>query len=119
MYHVNGYAADGKIVYVWPFVYKNTNLGFTRGFDYGNRSIMKSEKQYEPLLKATQRILDCFNCPDHLIFHCELFENKNDFLLCEIAARKPGGSIGHLIDLLEGGGNNFSEIEFRLYNGLV
>jgi hypothetical protein len=90
VYHVNGYAKDGKISYVWPFVNLNTNLDFTEGKEYGNLSIQPSDKRYAKLIDATQRILDSMSCADHLFFHCELFEHDNQLLLCEIAARKPG-----------------------------
>lgn len=39
-------------------------------------------------------------------------------MICEIAARRPGGSIGLLIDEAEGGKQLFPEMEFRLNVGL-
>ena len=73
MYHVNGYASFGEIIYAWPFQYKNTNLDFTRGAEYGNVSLTPA-----------------FADADHVFFHCEMFGDGKQFLLCEIAARKPG-----------------------------
>ena len=118
MYHVNGYARQGKIVHVWPFAYVHTNLGFTLGKAYGNVSIPTTDKRHSQLLEATQKLLSILPCPDNLIFHVELFESETGFALCEIAARRPGGSIALLIDLIEGGRGIFPEIEFRLNNGL-
>lgn len=123
MYHVNGYARNGKISIVWPFSYVSTNLDFTAGKAYGNVFIAKNEPVWEPLVNAAQKLLDILTTPEHLIFHAELFEVKqNDgsvgFALCEIAARRPGGSIGLLIDEAEGGVGLFPEIEFRLNLGL-
>lgn len=90
MYHVNGYARNGVLEYVWPFAYKNTNLLFTSGEEYGNVSIPTADARHAPLVAATEKILSALKCPDHLVFHCELFAYENKYLLCEIAARKPG-----------------------------
>lgn len=67
--------------------------------------------------------MDILGTPEHLIFHGELFELTNSdgsttFALCEIAARRPGGSIGLLIEEAEGGKGLFPEMEFRLNIGL-
>jgi biotin carboxylase len=117
MFHVNGYAKDGKLVYVWPFQYLQTNLSFTKGSPYGNLSIPPSDALYDPLITSTQRLLDAFPKLNHLFFHLELFQVNGEFMLCEIAARRPGGSIPLLMDLIEGG--NFQELEFRCHSGLL
>ncbi|KAI8918772.1 ATP-grasp domain-containing protein [Entophlyctis helioformis] len=136
MFHVNGYAKDGKIVHVWPFMYLNTNLEFTQGTAYGNVLIPQSDSRWAPLVAAAQQLLSVMPCPEHLVFHLELFEETQSdtpqdapdgragqetqpkYVLCEIAARRPGGSIALLIDDAEGGGNVFPETEFRLNIGL-
>ncbi|KAI8819629.1 ATP-grasp domain-containing protein [Fimicolochytrium jonesii] len=128
MYHVNGYAQNGALKIVWPFAYIQTNLGFTTGKAYGNVLIPQSDPKNAKLLEATEKVLKALPTVDHLIFHLELFETKRkasgaqeggettEFVLCEIAARRPGGSIGGLIGLAEN--YNFAEMEFRLSNGL-
>ena len=121
MYHVNGIAQNGQISHVWPFAYLHTCLDFARnGLAYGNCSIPRSSGLFERLVNATQRLLNILPTPkDCLIFHLELFENlddENDFILCEIAARAPGGSITHLIDLLsfpDPSNNSFARLDFR------
>ena len=154
MCHVNGYANRGIInplENIWAFEYISTNLGFTEGNAYGNIFIPNNSRLPEPInserfnsmMRATQIILDTLPCPEHLIFHLELFEKEivtddgsvpkqYEYTLCEIAARRPGGSIGSLINIIEGGTrlghfNNsayqpnpflFSEMEFRLACGL-
>ncbi|KAI8906736.1 ATP-grasp domain-containing protein [Gorgonomyces haynaldii] len=118
MYHVNGYCKNGKLEYVWPFQYVNTNLNFTKGEEYGNISIPPTHPKYPGLIRAIEKVLDALPCGDHMVFHCELFEAENGFLLCEIACRKPGASICLLIDLLEGGNGTFPETEFRISNGI-
>ncbi|KAJ3417086.1 hypothetical protein HDV05_006945 [Chytridiales sp. JEL 0842] len=130
MCHVNGYAQSGKIEISWPFEYLNTNFGFTQGNAYGNILVPRSSPSYKPMLDAAQQVLDSLPCPDHLLFHLEMFCDTESpysptnprFTLCEIAARRPGGSIGPLINLAEGGSSTnpfkFQEIEFRLSNGL-
>lgn len=45
-------------------------------------------------------------------------DHSTEFAICEIAARRPGGSIGLLIDEAEGGQGLFPEMEFRLNVGL-
>ncbi|TPX32728.1 hypothetical protein SmJEL517_g04234 [Synchytrium microbalum] len=119
MYHVNGYASDSKIVNVWPFCYISTNLQFTTGNAYGNVLIPTTDARHSRLVEITQRVLDNLPCPSHLMFHLELFEVDNDFVLCEIAARRPGGSIGPLIDVSESQPIGwFAEYEFRSSLGL-
>jgi hypothetical protein len=119
MFHVNGYAKNGKLVYVWPFQYLQTNLSFTKGSPYGNLSIPPSDVLYDPLVKSTQQLLNAFPKVTDLFFHLELFQVNGEFLLCEIAARRPGGSIPLLIDLIEGGKGHFQELEFRCHSGLM
>ncbi|KAL2912231.1 hypothetical protein HK105_208299 [Polyrhizophydium stewartii] len=127
MYHVNGYARKGRIEHVWPFGYIQTNLGFTQGRAYGNVLIPQTDSRWRGLVSAAQRLLDMMPSPEHLIFHLELFEKARgsdsdgseiDYVLCEIAARRPGGSIALLMDMAEGGGGFFPETEFRLNIGL-
>ncbi|KAI8851804.1 ATP-grasp domain-containing protein [Chytridium lagenaria] len=123
MSHVNGYARNGRIEITWPFRYISTNFDFTIGTAYGNVLVPKSDPYYKPMQEAAQRVLDTLPTPDHLIFHLEMFESNDvpgGFLLCEIAARRPGGSIGPLIDLSEGPDviAGFPEVEFRLSIGL-
>jgi hypothetical protein len=125
MVHVNGYAKDGTIQYFWPFYYQSTNLSFTMGKAYGNIYIPESDPTHRILMDTTQELLNILGTPKNLMFHGELFEitdpitGNTSYKLCEIAARRPGGSIGILIDQVLGGKNNFAEIEFRLSNGLT
>ncbi|KAJ3031210.1 UNVERIFIED_CONTAM: hypothetical protein HDU68_005816 [Siphonaria sp. JEL0065] len=133
MVHVNGYAHNSEIKIVWPFKYINTNLGFTSGNAYGNILIPANTAHHAQLVNAAQRLLTILPCPTHLLFHLELFETVNrdgdfEYSLCEIAARRPGGSIGNLIEKTEVGGYIavssvdtvplFQEMEFRLSCGL-
>ena len=94
MYHVNGFAKNGKIKYCWPFAYKSNNLDFAgkEGVSYGNVSITSQDSRFTHLIASTQNILNCLQCPENLVFHCELFQGvtEREYLLCEIAARKPG-----------------------------
>ena len=125
MYHVNGIADNGQITNVWPFAYLQTCLAFAKqGLAYGNSSIPPSDPLYDRLVHAAQRLLNILPTPnDCLIFHLELYENldenrskDDDFILCEIAARAPGGSITHLIDMLtfsHDSNQSFARIDFR------
>ncbi|KAI9094324.1 ATP-grasp domain-containing protein [Phlyctochytrium arcticum] len=134
MYHINGYAQNGNLVYVWPFAYLQTNLEFTMGKAYGNVLIPKADAKHQKLINATNQVLKALPCPQDLLFHLELFETKDQctgeekYVLCEIAARRPGGSIAFLINAAEGGAVSqndsanrqmfFPEMEFRCNNGL-
>ena len=109
MYHVNGIVIRGEIRYIWPFAYLHTCLDFAQhGSAYGNCSISRKDPLYRRLYRSAERLLKILPQPnDCLIFHLELYENvdksrsiDDDFVLCEIAARAPGGSITHLIDRL-------------------
>jgi hypothetical protein len=125
MFHVDGIAINGQIIHVWPFTYLHTCLGFSQqGTAYGNSSIPRSNPLYDRLCKTAQRLLHILPTPtDTLVFHLELYENldenrlpDDDFVLCEIAARAPGASITHLIDLLSFQTNKndtFARLDFR------
>ncbi|KAI8608296.1 ATP-grasp domain-containing protein [Chytriomyces sp. MP71] len=134
MVHVNGYAHFGKLEIAWPFKYINTNLSFTSGSAYGNVLIPANTPHHTALLSAAQRVLESLPCPQHLSFHLELFEQQDEktgafsYTLCEIAARRPGGSIGNLIERCESGSTSligaytpnflFVEMDFRCAIGL-
>jgi len=125
MFHVDGIAINGQIIHVWPFTYLHTCLGFSQqGTAYGNSSIPRSNPLYDRLCKTAQRLLHILPTQtDTLVFHLELYENldenrlpDDDFVLCEIAARAPGASITHLIDLLSFQTNKndtFARLDFR------
>ncbi|CAF0836503.1 unnamed protein product [Adineta steineri] len=125
MFHVNGIAIDGQIIHAWPFAYLQTCFDFAKhGLAYGNSSVPQSDPLFNRLYNAAQRLLNILPTPhDCLIFHLELYENLDenrlpgdDFVLCEIAARAPGGSITHLIDLLsfqDNEHNSFARLDFR------
>jgi hypothetical protein len=126
MYHVNGYALNGKIKYVWPFQYISTNFEFTKGQAYGNLFIPREDARWKDLIESAQGIISGLPKTRDLFFHIEVFEKQGNvfnetspfkYSLCEIAARRPGGSIGLLIDQLEGG--RFQEMEFRVGINLV
>jgi len=126
MYHVNGIAKNGQLIHAWPFSYLHTCLDFRKdGSTYGNAFIPQSDPRHDRLLKTTQRILDILPSPsDGLAFHLELYENMNenrlpddDYVLCEIAGRAPGGSITHLMDLVSFSGDekqSFARLDFRV-----
>ena len=119
--HVNGFSKNGIIKYFWPFYYHSTNLNFTLGKSYGNIYISKNDPMHVQIFGITQQLLDSLGTCENMVFHGELFEvfDQNTgtytYKLCEIAARRPGGSIGILIDQVE---NNFPGLEFRLNIGL-
>ena len=125
MYHVNGIAQNGRIIHAWPFAYLHTCLGFSQGGKaYGNTYIPRSDPRHKWLCQAAQRLLDILPTPtDGLVFHLELYENLDEnrlpddhFVLCEIAARAPGGSITHLMDLVTYPGDekqSFARLNFR------
>lgn len=125
MYHVDGVAKNGVLEYVWPFSYLHTCLSFSQeGSAYGNQYIPKSEPIHERLLQTAQRLLKTLPASkDGLVFHLELYENldenrkpEDEFVLCEIAARAPGASITHLIDMVSFDGGkteSFARLAFR------
>lgn len=125
MFHVNGIVIQGRIIHIWPFAYLHTCLDFTlQGSAYGNASISRKNPLHARLCHAAERLLSVLPQPwDSLIFHLELYENldenrrpDDDFVLCEIAARAPGGSITQLIDLLSFKGDpkqSFARLDFR------
>ncbi|KAJ3389153.1 hypothetical protein HDU92_001149 [Lobulomyces angularis] len=135
MYHVNGFAKDGVIQYCWPFKYFNNNLDFTMGKTYGNLLISRSNYKWNILFDNAQKLLNVLPKSKNLFFHLELFdedqevgayscgeEKQMNLLMCEIAARKPGGSIGNLIDNFQIENNenwtSFIEFVFRVSIGL-
>jgi len=126
MFHVNGIAINGQIIRAWPFAYLHTCFDFAQhGSAYGNSSVPRSDPFFDRLCQCTQRLLDILPTPsDCLVFHLELYENvekhespDDDFVLCEIAARAPGGSIKALIDMLsfqdDDHHDSFARLDFR------
>ncbi|KAI9222542.1 ATP-grasp domain-containing protein [Blastocladiella britannica] len=143
MVHVNGLIVNGKIQSVWVFAYIATNFGFTKGKSYGNVSLCATDSLlYKAAVRATQQVLDAYTAegllPSTTAFHCELFQvtgadarsriqkhpptdpTAAPFLvLCEIAARRPGGSITPLMDATAAAGSMpFAHAEFRAHCGL-
>lgn len=125
MYHVNGIAQNGRIVHAWPFAYLHTCLGFSQeGKAYGNAYIPQSDPRHQRLCQAAQRLLEILPTPTNgLVFHLELYENLDEnrlpddhFVLCEIAARAPGASITHLMNLVtfpDDEKQSFARLDFR------
>jgi hypothetical protein len=135
MYHVNGLVRNGKIVALWPFAYLSTNLEFaSNSKSYGNISIPSGDgKIYHELKCMTEQVLSSYCLPQSGAFHMELFHlnaaasrskiinppKGNDqcyFALCEIAMRRPGGSISPLIEMLLD--TPFAPLEMRFSLGL-
>ncbi|KAI9353724.1 ATP-grasp domain-containing protein [Obelidium mucronatum] len=131
MVHINGHASESQITIAWPFRYVNTCLDFTCGTPYGNLLVPANTAHHEQMIAAAQKLLDILPCPKHLFFHIEMFETMKEdgtyhYTLCEVAARRPGSSIGRLIEECEIGSKFiedkshplFQEMEFRLSCGL-
>jgi hypothetical protein len=126
MYHVNGIAKNGRVIHAWPFCYLHTCLDFSQeGKAYGNSFIPRSDPRHDLLCKTAQRFLNILPAPsDGLVFHLELYENLDEnrlpddhFVLCEIAARAPGASITHLMDLIsypDDKKQSFARLDFRV-----
>ncbi|KAJ3357059.1 hypothetical protein GGF32_001181 [Allomyces javanicus] len=133
MYHVNGFVDNGQVVAVWPFQYLRTNLDFTHGSAYGNVSLPVTDPIYTPVVTAAKRALACYTLPPRFVFHLELFHVSSSahadriehparghdayFALCEVAGRRPGGSIADLISRILG--TPFAPVEFRFNAGLA
>jgi hypothetical protein len=114
MYHVNGIMADGELKAIWPFQYLNTNYDFTKGSFYGNAIVQPTDDMYTNLVEMTNKVLKAL--PLCNVFHLELFYHEQELFVCEIAARRPGGSIGLLIaEITE---PSFPLVEFRINNNL-
>ncbi|KAJ3320076.1 hypothetical protein HDV06_005726 [Boothiomyces sp. JEL0866] len=119
MYLCNGFAMDGKITNLWPMQGVGTQLDlFENSISCGRISILPGDQEYTKLKVFCESIINAIAAPKHLTFHMELFKVDGEFFLCEIAARKPGGTLCWMIDQSEGIPYLFFHMDVYLSLGL-
>lgn len=91
LYAVNGIVKEGQLIAAWPSKYIGTNLGFLFGKSFGNYILEHSNPEVAKLNMYAESILNSLPKLVDGVFHLELFENKGDYVFCEIAARTAGG----------------------------
>ncbi|KAJ3269459.1 hypothetical protein HDV01_001379 [Terramyces sp. JEL0728] len=102
MYLCNGFAANGKVTNLWPMQGVGTQLDlFENAISCGRISILPSDAEFAKLKIFCESIIKAISAPKHLTFHMELFKVNGEFFLCEIAARKPGGTLCWMVDQSE------------------
>ncbi|KAJ3256484.1 hypothetical protein HK103_005482 [Boothiomyces macroporosus] len=119
MYLCNGFAKDGNITNLWPMQGVGTQLDlFENSISCGRISILPGDQEYKQLRVFCESIINAIAAPKHLTFHMELFKVDGEFYLCEIAARKPGGTLCWMIDQSEGAPYLFFHMDVYLTLGL-
>jgi hypothetical protein len=104
MIQVNAIVERGIVARSWAFEYLGNILAYTAGRSYGNVRVLPDDPRLAPAVETTERITRSF-APDvdRLVVHAEFFvKDDGRLMLCEIAARRPGGSMPLLIARLEG-----------------
>lgn len=92
VFHVDGLAADRRILFGSASWYVRSCLAFQSGESTGSVLLDPAQPVSQRLLATTQRLLAALPSPTKFAFHAELFIDANDrILLCEVACR-PGGS---------------------------
>jgi len=92
MFHVDGLAANQRIVFASAAKYLNGCLGHDPGESYGSALLDPADPLSRRLISKTETLLRSLPLPPDFAFHAEFFVDKTgNILLCEVASR-PGGS---------------------------
>lgn len=92
MFHVDGLASSGRILFSSASRYVMNCLSFQAGDSTGSVLLDPSQELPQLLVATTQSVLAALPTAPEIAFHAELFKDRDDrILLCEVACR-PGGS---------------------------
>lgn len=111
MYHIDGFMNCGKLEY-FPSKYVNGCLAFNQNQflgSFGIEDIFVKKQINDFIIKMFSPFKEL---KSSFVFHLEIFNRKNELLLCEVASRIGGGYIN---DVLEERTNiNFFDLHFEI-----
>lgn len=94
MYHVDGIALNGNIIFLSSSKYLQNCLSYQDNKPSGSFILHPNNIMLTRLWKSVQKIISALPSSLVLAFHAEMFHTKDDeILLCEIASRIGGGRI--------------------------
>ncbi len=98
MYSVDGLVIKDKIEFCSVSKYHNSVLVYKENKGHSLELVSPKEEIFTKLKRFTEKIIEVSPNPEILVFHCEIFVNKdNELIFCEIASRLGGARIPELI----------------------
>lgn len=95
IYHIDGVAMKGELLFCWPSVYINSCLAYMDAKPSGSYILEADNPLVTRLNEMVNQILSYMPCPEVIAFHAEIFHTEDDeLILCEIASRVGGSKIG-------------------------
>ncbi len=103
MYHIDGLIHNFAPVFTCPSTYVNDCLAWKRNDPVGSYLLMSDHPLRTRLTDFTHEIIKGMPPVQTSAFHAEIFHTTNDqFVVCEIASRSPGGLIVQSIEMATG-----------------
>jgi hypothetical protein len=94
VYHVDGFAQDGKVLFAVVSRYLNGCLAFQDGAPLGSVQIGPSDEDTTPYLRVAEQVVKALPPLDFTPYHLELFRRPDgELVFCEIACRLGGAHI--------------------------
>ncbi|KOX11242.1 acetyl-CoA carboxylase biotin carboxylase subunit family protein [Nocardiopsis sp. NRRL B-16309] len=100
VYHVDGFAHQGRVIWSVASRYLNTCLSWQDGESLGSAQLDSEDPLAQRLASFAQDVSEALSPTDTTPFHLEVFHRSgtDDLYFCETAARTGGGRI---LDVLE------------------
>lgn len=99
LYHIDGHYFKNHISFISISKYiGNAGLNYQSGNSSASVQIKKDSILYEKVFKYTSDLLKHVPSPENMLFHLEIFIDKDfNFTFCEIASRLGGGLINEML----------------------
>lgn len=94
MFHLDGFAQDGKVLHVSPSRYLNGCLAFQDGAPLGSVQLDRDDPSWDALADMAEQVVAALPPLDFCPYHLEIFRRPDgELVFCEIACRLGGGHI--------------------------
>jgi hypothetical protein len=94
VYHVDGFAQDGKVLFAVVSRYLNGCLAFQDGAPLGSVQLGPADEDLAPYLRFTEQVVKALPPLDFTPYHLEVFRRPDgELVFCEIACRLGGAHI--------------------------
>jgi ATP-grasp domain len=94
VYHVDGFAQDGKVLFAVVSRYLNGCLAFQDGAPLGSVQLGPSDADLTPYTRFAEQVVEALPPLDFTPFHLEVFRRPDgELVFCEIACRLGGAHI--------------------------
>ncbi|NPC94205.1 ATP-grasp domain-containing protein [Bacillus sp. WMMC1349] len=104
MYHIDGLYVDGKEVLISISKYWNGCMAFKTNASLGSYQLSQKSGEFQEVYSFFQKLLTSFDCPEHVVYHGEVFRehDSGELVFCEIASRYGGGYILQAVEATYG-----------------